>query len=262
MSAEPSFIDKVLHRARCLVRGAPQLTEAERFQQLCNRHPTDKWTVHQFGQPYLNHFSQYREDSVRLIEIGIGGFDGESYADPKRGGQSLRLWKDYFARGQIIGIDIEDKKQHAEDRITVLQGSQTDDDFLKSVVRDYGTPNIIIDDGSHVCSHVISTFNVLFPLLDANGLYVIEDTQTSFWPTDEKHQYGGNSTDLNDPQTIMGFVKKLIDGLNHAELVIPGYQPSAFDLSIVGVYCYHNIVFIQKGDNSAKSSMVRDGKLP
>jgi hypothetical protein len=51
--------------------------------------------------------------------------------------------------------------------------------------------DIIIDDGSHVNEHVITTFEYLLPILNNEGLYVIEDTQTAYWP-----EYGGSSHHL------------------------------------------------------------------
>jgi hypothetical protein len=107
-----------------------------------------------------------------------------------------------------------------------------------------GCPDVIIDDGSHINEHVLTSFNILFPILAANGLYVIEDTQSSYWES-----FGGSSKHLDRDSTTVGFVKKLIDGLNYKEFRDPDRSPSLFDSTIVEVHCYHNIVFIQKGRN-------------
>jgi demethylmacrocin O-methyltransferase len=47
----------------------------------------------------------------------------------------------------------------------------------------------------------------------------------------------------------MGFLKRLVDGLNHAEFELPSYKASYFDKHIVAVHFYHNLAFIQKGRN-------------
>jgi demethylmacrocin O-methyltransferase len=54
--------------------------------------------------------------------------------------------------------------------------------FLDSVLAEHGAPELIIDDGSHINEHIITTFKHLFPRLKEGGYYVIEDTQTSYWP--------------------------------------------------------------------------------
>lgn len=95
---------------------------------------------------------------------GIGGYD-----DPRAGGASLRMWRAYFPKSRIYGIDIHDKSGHDEKRIRTFRGDQTDRGFLEGVVREIGRPNIIIDDGSHLNAHVVATFEILFPLLADDG---------------------------------------------------------------------------------------------
>ena len=85
------------------------------------------------------------------------------------------MWKHYFRRGLIYGLDIFDKTALSEDRMRVLQGDQGDRQFLDAMARQFGTFDIVIDDGSHMSHHVITSFNALFPLLRPGGLYVVED---------------------------------------------------------------------------------------
>jgi demethylmacrocin O-methyltransferase len=84
----------------------------------------------------------------------------------------------------------------------------------------------------------------LFSRLSSQGIYVIEDTQTSYW-----EGYGGNNEDFNSLQTSMGFFKSLIDGLNYEEFKLPNYQPNQYDKTIISISFYHNLIFIQKGDS-------------
>ena len=152
---------------------------------------TDKWGSHWYAQHYQFLFSKYRHKKINILEIGIGGYD-----DPEDGGGSLRMWKAYFPKAQIYGIDIYDKSPHNENRIQTFKGSQIDENFLTEVVNSIGQIDIIIDDGSHINDHVIKTFCLLFPSLKDGGIYVIEDTQTSYWPS-----YGGSSDNLNASDT-------------------------------------------------------------
>jgi hypothetical protein len=52
----------------------------------------------------------------------------------------------------------------------------------------------------------------------------------------------------------MTFLHALADGLNHAELDIAGYVPSDFDLSVTSITFYHNLAFVQRGDNRQPSN--------
>ena len=205
---------------------------------------TDKEGAHFYADAYERHFGHLRSRAIALLEIGVGG-----YADPERGGESLRMWKEFFPRARIIGIDIHPKTGIAEDRITILQGDQSDPAFLDDVAARYGPFDIVVDDGSHVCAHVIASFQRLFGHLAVDGIYAIEDLQTSYWA----RTYGGSSG-ADRAGTSMTFLHALTDGLNHAELDIPGYVPSDFDLSVTSVTFYHNLAFIQRGDNRQPSN--------
>jgi hypothetical protein len=165
------------------------------------------------------------------------------------------MWKAYFKKGNIFGIDIVDKTFHEESRIKTFKGSQVDEDFVRNVAAEIGTLDIIIDDGSHFSDHVITTFKILFPLLSPNGIYVIEDLQTSYWDQVDGISWGGSS-DLNAPHTSMNFLKSLVDSLNYEEFTIDGYSPTYFDRHIVSMHFYHNIAFIHKGENNEGSNML------
>lgn len=208
---------------------------------------TDKWNTHYYAKHYERYFRPLRSRRLNILEIGVGG-----YEDPTFGGHSLRMWKAYFPKSHIYGIDCYDKQALEEPRIRIVQGRQEDPEFLRQVAKDIGRLDIVIDDGSHVNAHVITAFETLFPLLADDGIYVVEDTQTSYWPG-----LGGSSEALSDPTTTMGYFKRLVDGLNHAEFLRTGYQPSSFDQHISTIHFYHNLIFILKGDNTEGSNVLR-----
>jgi hypothetical protein len=208
---------------------------------------SDKEGAHHYTQHYDRHFRRLRYERLNILEIGIGGYD-----DPVAGGGSLRMWKAYFPRARVFGIDIYDKAAHDERRIKTFQGSQVDEAFLHRVANEIGTIDIVIDDGSHHNEHVIETFRILFPLLSPNGIYVVEDLQTSYW---DDGNWGG-SKDLAAPHTSMNFFKCLADGLNYEEYRVAGYVPSYYDRHVVGVQFYHNLVFVSKGANQEGSNTV------
>ncbi|HTX65798.1 MAG TPA: hypothetical protein VMD31_08485 [Opitutaceae bacterium] len=217
---------------------------ARNLRLLATLYGSDKWGEHWYARHYERHFSSLRKEKIVLLEIGIGG-----YNDPHAGGASLRMWKHYFPHGRIYGIDVFDKSPHNAPRIRTFVGDQSDEHFLRRVISEIGRPQIVIDDGSHINSHVIKSFEVLFPLLADDGIYVIEDVATSYWPT-----FGGSNEDIPSAPTSMNLMKKLVDGLNHKEFLRRDYKPTLFDEHIVSMHFYHNLVFCHKGPNAEKGS--------
>jgi cephalosporin hydroxylase len=85
------------------------------------------------------------------------------------------MWAKYFPKSEILGIDLYDKSLLDYRRIKTFQGRQSDEEFLAQ----FNNLDIIIDDGSHINSDVIKSFEILFPRLNLGGYYCIEDTQVS-----------------------------------------------------------------------------------
>lgn len=236
-----SQVSHLLHRLLVGSQTGPvDLTE------LVLRFGSDKWGFHHYTGHYDRYFSSVRDLPVTVLELGIGG-----YGDPASGGGSLRAWKRYFHRGLVFGVDIVDKSPLDSQRLFTRKGDQSDPVFLDALIAETGAPDIVIDDGSHQCAHVIASFRHLFPKLAAGGVYVIEDVQTSYW-----EHFGGSSSRLTDADTTMGYFKSLVDGVNHSELDPDGtYQPTGFEKQISGVHFFHNLVFVEKSAND-------EGTLP
>jgi demethylmacrocin O-methyltransferase len=215
------------------------------LNMLARIYKSDKWGKHHYTEHYSKHFRKLRFKRIRLFEIGAGG-----YHYPGAGGNSLRMWKRYFPFGRIFSLDIYDKSFLDERRIKIFQGNQNDEIVLNEIIDLIGEPDIIIDDGSHINADVINTFKILFPRLKTGGIYVIEDTETSYWP-----DYGGDSDNLSNRDTTMNFFKSITDCLNHQEIIRKGYIPSHFDKSIYSIQFYHNLIWIFKGINDEESNV-------
>ncbi|GFG81734.1 class I SAM-dependent methyltransferase [Mycobacterium paragordonae] len=214
------------------------------LSDLAVRFGSDKWGFHWYTTHYEKYLEPYRELAVKVLEIGVGGYDA-----PDVGGESLRVWKHYFRRGLIYGLDVFAKTGIAESRLELIQGDQGDGRYLDAMAREFGPFDIVIDDGSHLNWHVIASFNALFPHVRDGGLYVIEDLQTSYWPA-----WGGD-TDLQAQGTSMGLIKTLLDGLNHQEQIREGgHQPSSAELTVTGVHVHHNLALIEKGRNTEQGA--------
>jgi hypothetical protein len=131
-------------------------------------HGTDKWGPHFYTPVYRELFSKLRDREIRLLEIGVGGYDIKTL-----GGASLAMWADYSLNGQITGIDNAEKRLDLSPRVKLFRGSQEDPAFLKQVCSERGPFDIVIDDGSHVPKHVVGSFHVLFPSLADGGLHIL-----------------------------------------------------------------------------------------
>ncbi|KRD09597.1 hypothetical protein ASE48_06075 [Mycobacterium sp. Root265] len=133
---------------------------------------------------------------VRMLEIGVA-----------RGG-SLQMWRRYLHPDSVIvGIDIDPSTAQFDDPSTaqhVRIGGQQDISFLKSVNAEFGPFDVILDDGSHVASHLKGSFRYLFPnALADGGVYVVEDIHTNYW-------VGWRDT----PTTFVDFTKSLVDAMH------------------------------------------------
>ena len=244
-NASPKFHGAVRHIYLEATRAAKSKIFASNLTALAKLHGSDKWGVHLYTPHYERHFRKLRKRKLRILEIGVGG-----WGDPNAGGASLRIWKYYFPKSSIYSIDIYDKSVIQEHRIKIFRGNQNDPDFLRDVVGQMGGLDLVIDDGSHINEHVITSFGTLFPLLVEGGIYAIEDTQTSYWP-----EFGGDSYNLDKANTIMNFLKTLTDGLNYEEIARKDYRPSYFDQNITSLHFYHNLAFIYKGRNEEGSNL-------
>ena len=209
----------------------------------------DKMFGHNYVPLYEKHFQKIRKKELRVLEIGIGG-----YKDPNSGGESLLMWSHYFKNSKIIGADIFEKNLDLPNNVQVVKLDQSIDSEIEQLGNKHGPFDIVIDDGSHVSKHVISTFQILFKFLNQDGIYVVEDTQTSYW-----EKFGGYEKD--DPRRATSFFKNLTDGLNHMEFLVKNYKPSYFEQNVKSIHFYHNIIFLEKKYNNQNSLFVKDGKL-
>lgn len=245
-----NFLKKTLSQKQYLqikrlFLGFLSLPYINNLNKLALIYKTDKYGHHYYTEHYARHFKNLRFKRLKIFEIGVGGYH---YSDI--GGNSLRMWKRYFPFSKIYSLDIYDKSQFEERRIKIFRGNQTDPVLLEKICNETEEFDIIIDDGSHINENVIITFKLLFPRLKSGGIYVIEDAGTSYWPG-----YGGDSGDLNNPDTILNFFKSLVDCINHQERLIQAPRPTYFDKNITSLSFYHNLIFVMKGDNDEPSGI-------
>ena len=219
----PSFDDALVSIDQARSKSsAGELTDIFFAQQGRRVH---KW-VHYLGI-YERYLNRYCGTAVKMLEIGVN-----------KGG-SLDLWRDYFGpSATIFGIDIDPEcANHVTAPNQVRVGSQDDPAFLKCVIDELGTPDIVLDDGSHIGRHQRVSFDVLFPLLKDNGLYIIEDTHTAYW-------HGLYEGGFRRKGTAIEHVKEMIDDLHGWYHNNPMISPARDQIGAIHVH--DSITVIEK----------------
>jgi hypothetical protein len=204
---------------------------------------TDKYGVHSYTPVYQALLRARRRQRVSLLEIGVGGY-GHAL-----GGESLLMWAAYFRKGRIYGLDIADSSAVSKGRIKVFQCSQVDRARLTRLAEEIGPFDFVIDDGSHRSEHQIESFRILWPFVKEGGLYIVEDVQTSYWPS-----FGGG--ELGSPayrNSCMSYFKRLADSVNQAEFLAPADAALELQSAIGSIAFHHNLIVLSK-DSSARRS--------
>jgi hypothetical protein len=140
------------------------------LDSLGRKYETDKASgVHDYLSLYEPLLQGVRHERVRVLEVGI------------LGGASLRMWAEYFPNGTIIGADIHPGvKSFKGDRIVTEIVDQSNLEDLGRLCARHGPFDVVIDDGSHMWEHQITSFKTIFPFVRPGGLYIIEDLHTNF----------------------------------------------------------------------------------
>lgn len=195
-------------------------------------------TIHKWKHyfpAYERHFSRYVNRPMTFLEIGCGL------------GGSLQMWKRYFGpHAQIIGIDLRPEcVNFEEDQIAVRIGDQSDPAFLNTVVEEFGPPDIVLDDGSHVMKHVVASFAFLYPRMASDGVYMVEDLHTAYWG-----EYGGG---LHRQGSFIELCKNLLDELN-ADWSRGALPPTNFTRRTQSMHFYDSIAAFERGRTLQKSA--------
>lgn len=147
---------------------------------------------------FLRRFGTNQKGTFLEIGLGCGRYG--------RPGYSAVVWSTMFPKMQLKYIEY-DKSCHWEARAGMEKrqrhigiqklygGSQDDPKLLNEVVQDAQNKKdealtLIIDDGSHVDAHIITSFMHLFPYQVPGGLYFAEDLLMSM----------GGHDKMNDPR--------------------------------------------------------------
>ncbi len=172
---------------------------------------SDKWSL--YLSEYDRLFADYREQPVRLLEIGV------------QNGGSLEIWSRYFIHAQrIVGCDINPdcaRLRYADERISVIVGDANTDRTEAEIAALCPAFDLIVDDGSHRSDDIVRSFVRYFRRLADGGLYVAEDLHCSYWA-----RFRGG---LHDPASSMAFFRRLTDVVNHEHWGTPALRSSVLE---------------------------------
>jgi hypothetical protein len=196
--------------------------------------------VRHYFPVYQRHFGHLVGQAPTFLEIGCGH------------GGSVAMWREWFGPDStIIGIDInEQARAYADDGIHIRIGDQADSQFLESVVEEFGPPDGVLDDGSHVMSDIAASFECLYPRLAPTGVYIVEDLRTAYL-----EQYGGG---LGRDGTFIEIAKALIDHLN--ALNVPRQMPpNDFAPTTTSISFYPSMIALERGPNPPQERVTPAG---
>jgi hypothetical protein len=155
---------------------------------------TDKASSHHdYLSFYEIFFAPLQDKPITILEIGVYG------------GASLKTWETYFPNAAIVGVDITPTcKRFERGRTRIVLADQSNVQELTALAVEHGPFDIVIEDGSHMCEHQITSLRTLFPFVKPDGLYIVEDLQTNYGSMLES--YNGIAT-----STCVEYLKRWVD---------------------------------------------------
>lgn len=138
---------------------------------------------HGYAKFYEKHLSNYKYKNFNLLEIGTWY------------GASTASFAKYFPRANIFGIDRNFKFKYKSNRIKFLHCDLREKENLNILKKKIQGKKfkIIIDDGSHILSHIIKNIIFFIRYVESGGYFVIEDFNH---PKNYKHLNDGDNKEL------------------------------------------------------------------
>ena len=124
---------------------------------------------HDYSPIFYELTKDWASEAWNILEIGVAE------------GRSLRTWAEWFPNARITGFDIDPKSlEIKENRIRTFYCDQSN---TLSITKAIGASHkwnksnfdYIIDDGSHIYGHQVTTMLCLLPTLRLGGIYFVAD---------------------------------------------------------------------------------------
>jgi SAM-dependent methyltransferase len=200
------------------------------------RYDTDK-VPNGYLRMYDRIFEPLIDRPVKLLELGV------------RSGGSLRLWRDYFPRGIVAGLDVEPlANAQDEERLRIYPGAQGDTALLPRMAAEVALDgfDIVIDDASHIAAPTRTCFWHLFDYhLKSGGLFAIEDWGTGYWG----RWPDGRAWRSGEPHHagMVGFIKELVDEQGAHDLTRGWYdEPWERSSRFESIYLFYSIAVVTR----------------
>lgn len=255
----------------------PSMSELARLTGDRSTGGTDKVLFHGYERFYPQFVRHLRRKPIRMLEIGL--FYGES----------MRMWRAYFAKGTVMAIDFkpemcgqcdykndplimkgdQSKIEDLEAMMKLFNISKSSDSKPKGVLDNYnsdsngGLLDLIVDDGSHHPEHQKISFQYLFKhALRPGGIYIIEDIEMNYWLSGDTYKvstrYG-----RDHPDSLITSFKAMVDVVNreYAPPSKPFSSPFGAEVDdwVSSVFFGANCIVVRKHTRAEKQ---RFGKRP
>ncbi|WP_235822597.1 class I SAM-dependent methyltransferase [Pseudogemmobacter blasticus] len=193
---------------------------------------------------YHDLLRDWQGSDISFLEIGV-----------YKGG-SLDLWQGFFGpKAKLVFADI-DPECRAMERpgLTIEIGDQSDGAFLDGLAARHGPFDLIIDDGGHKMNQQTTSLRHLWPHLNDGGLYVVEDTHTSYWPG-----FGGG---LRKPDSMVEVAKQLVDQMHSWYSDEPHFKFYSAAQQIGSIRFHDSMIILEKRlHDKPRSLTARNGAV-
>ncbi|VDM37939.1 unnamed protein product [Toxocara canis] len=266
-----SVSQPIKHYANLIVACQEKLIALER------RYGSDKINTHNnFFNTYAKLLCPWKmeEKPISILEFGIGDYENEY-----KGGADLFTWAQLFPQAEVIvGVDIAQKSFSVPPSVVMIQANQTNETVIAEICEKYGPFDLVVDDASHICEDVIATFKLVWPCLKSESIYILESFlscnlfsgvqivcmlmqfRKPSWRLivyECVFIFGDLNTREVEARVFETGWLSLVNDQNYAELQHFGipFQPSVYASELAAIHFYHNLVIVEKGDNTYPSNL-------
>jgi hypothetical protein len=149
------------------------------IQSYFQKYGSDKYET--YFPLYAFILNKFKEESIRLLEIGLGTNDPTLVSTMGIGtyscGGSLRSFRDYLPKSMIYGADVDKNCLFNESNINTFFVDQLNINTFDELYTMCGNKkfDVIIDDGLHSIGANLNTIIFALQNINSNGVIIIED---------------------------------------------------------------------------------------